>query len=165
MATRSDSDEQACRERALRLLETRPHSTHELARKLTGRGFAQSHVDLVTADLTRVGLLNDLEFAKAYCESRLSGGRATGPYRIKMDLRRRGVTEQIADEALLLARHETGDEDDTDRALALAVRKWPTMARSGDVQSAKARLYRFLSRRGFDGATTREVVDRVAAGD
>lgn len=162
MARRSDGGEQACRERALRLLGTRPHSTYELAGKLLRRGFDQSVVDCVTADLTRLGLLNDLEFAKAYCESRLSGARAAGPHRIKMELRRRGVTGPVAEEALLRARVEAGDEDDLDRALALAARKWPSMIRSADLRSARARLYRFLVRRGFDGTTVRDAVDRVA---
>ena len=165
MTRSSDSDEYACRERALRLLERRRHSAHELTDKLTRRGFPQTLVDSVTADLTRLGLLNDLEFAKAYCESRLHGGQAAGPYRIKMDLRRRGVAEHVADEALIQARRESGAEDDAGRALALASRKWPAMMRSADLRSAKGRLYRFLIRRGFDGVTTRQVVERLAADD
>ena len=163
MARRPDGGEHACRERALRLLETRPHSTHELAGKLLRRGFDQSVVDLVTADLTRVGLLNDLEFAKAYCQSRFSGARAAGPHRIKWELRRRGVVGPVAEEALLQARLEAGEEGDSVRVLDLATRKWPSVARSAEPQAAKARLYRFLIRRGFDGAAARDAVDRVAA--
>src|SRR5437016_1958665 len=54
---------------ATRLIRSRLHSTAELRRKLLRKEFGEAVIDGVIADLTRMGYLDDAEFAKAKAQS------------------------------------------------------------------------------------------------
>ncbi|MBT4819182.1 MAG: regulatory protein RecX, partial [Lentisphaerae bacterium] len=77
---------ESCRGSALRLLGLREHSVAELQRKLAARKYSRGVRDRVVADLGSAGLLNDLAFARAYCEYRANGGRPVGRRRVFMEL-------------------------------------------------------------------------------
>ena len=165
MASRAGNPVETCRETALRLLGQRGHSTAELRRKLSARGYAAAVLEEVVGDLTRVGLLDDLAFAKAYCEYRRQGSRAAGATRILAELRQRGVATDVADQAL----RDTAPEDDADtdetRALEVARRRWASLKTLPDPRAARARLGRFLAGRGFSATVCRAVLDRLESED
>lgn len=96
--------EQAAREsglkdRALSLLTARPLSRKELTDRLLERADAtEEEAEAVADELERLGLLND----RAYAETlvRHYSAKGYGPYRLREELRRRGVPRAYWDEAL-----------------------------------------------------------------
>ena len=74
-------------------LARREHSEQELARKLTGRGFAAGLVETAVAGLKTDGLLSDQRFAEAFVNSRFQ--RGSGPQKIQAELRERGIDTDL----------------------------------------------------------------------
>jgi len=149
-----------CRKSALRLLDSRMHSRAELDRKLRQRDFPSVLRELILADLERVGLVDDRMYAEAFVREKIASSRPVGARRILLDLRRRGIADELAKEALADAAEEGDGDAELDRAKQAAERKWASLMRSKrEYQKARASLYRFLASRGFDSGTIRRVVD------
>jgi regulatory protein len=148
------------REAALRLLATRPRSAAEISRRLRARGFSAEEVEPVLVRLGEVGLVDDAAFAAMLARERVRA-RPQGKRRMLAELRGRGVDEETAREAV---REATGGDADgeAERARRAAARWRP---RPGEEpRRARARLYAFLARRGFDGEVAREVAESVLGG-
>ncbi len=146
---------EACREKACRLLETRQHSVVEMRRKLQRTQLPET-VEAILGDLLAVGLLNDQAFARAYAEWRLQG---MGASRIRFELRRRGVADEVIAETLAEFKEsdaETGAE--LERMRELALRKWRTIRDRSDPRKAQAKVARFLAARGFPAESVWTVI-------
>ncbi len=138
---------------AMNALARREHSRAELREKLV-----RKHPDLdalcapVLDRLEREGLLSDRRFAEAFARSRVRRGQ--GPLRILAELRRRGVADDDAEDALA----EAG-VDWTSLAFDELLKRFgehpPQEARD------KSRRMRFLQQRGFPGEAIREALRRV----
>ncbi len=128
------------RNSAMRLLARREHSRAELRGKLVGRGFENDSVEELLQGLEDQDLLSDERFAMSLIASRAETGY--GPKRIDLELRNRGVSEELAREALAKAEVDWGQQV-TDQA----VRKFG----SNPAQTFPewARRARYLERRGF----------------
>ena len=124
----------------MRLLARREHSRAELRGKLVGRGFENDSVEELLQGLEDQDLLSDERFAMSLIASRAETGY--GPKRIDLELRNRGVSEELAREALAKAEVDWGQQV-TDQA----VRKFG----SDPAQTIPewARRARYLERRGF----------------
>ena len=153
----------ACRERALRLLEQRPHAVAELRRKLVQRGFTPGTVDPILADLQRLGLLNDEAVARDACAAALRGTAALGRNRILMHLRRHGIDSDVAESAIREASAEAGTPGELERAVIAGRAKLRLLAREADPRKRRDKLARFLIGRGFAPATVWQAVDRLTA--
>lgn len=163
--TREVFDE--CRERALSLLDRRAHSVGQLRAKLLKRGFAEALVTLVTDDLCRTGLLDDQQFAVAFCEERLNGSNPAGRRRLKAELLRRQVPAELAEEALRAVLEGAGNDSEYTSALQAGRRKWSALqARPGsEPRQDRDRLLRFLAGRGFSADIGYRVAAAVASGE
>jgi regulatory protein len=151
-----------CRESALRLLEQRMHSRAELDRKLRDRHYPRLARETILSDLERVGLVDDRVFAEAFARQKLEGSRPLGARRILMDLRRRGIDDELAREVLDELGDEAGEDAEFDRARQAAERKWASLMRSGrEYQKARASVARFLAGRGFDSSTIWRAIDTL----
>lgn len=129
------------RKLALDLLARREHARAELARKLTARGFALDIIEAVLGTLADAGLQSDERFAEQFVNVRVE--RGSGPFKIRMELRERGLDETLVDLALA--------EADCDwRELARQVRRKRFGATVPDEFKERARQARFLQTRGFD---------------
>lgn len=146
----------ACLDRALNALASRSRSRSDLARWLRQREFSTSEIEPTLERLERLGLLDDLAFARGFARSRLGAGRGFGPRRVAAELARRGVARGIVDEVLAELRAE-GLADEAAGIEAVARRKWNTM-RALDPAVARRRLYAFLARRGFSDGAIRQVL-------
>jgi regulatory protein len=155
-----------CRECALRLLERRPHSRAELERKLRERDYPAPVRQLILADFERVGLVNDRQFTEAFVRQKLLASRPVGTRRILFDLRRRGISEEMARAVLAEVTEEDNEEGELERARQAASTKWASLMRSGrEIQKARAAVYRFLAGRGFDGDVIRRAVEELERDD
>lgn len=156
-------DVDACRERALLLLGQRPHSVVELTRKLSRKAFSRDAIEQVVNDFCRVNLLDDHEFAVAFCTERLGGSRPLGRFRLRAELRRRGVDEEVSARAIKEALEERGGDAERELAREAGETKWRQLQRRGkdDRFRTKHKVCQFLARRGFPGDLCRRVADEL----
>lgn len=137
------------RERAIRHLARREHSSAELARKLAGHGDAEEIGDTL-ARMTELGLLSDPRFAEAWVRGK--AGRF-GTARLRAELARRGIDRDTADEALAGCA-----ETEQERARAVWRAKFGTPP--ADAREW-ARQARFLQTRGFSSETIRALLKEL----
>jgi regulatory protein len=150
------NDPEKAREAALRLLERTRRTRTELARKLREKGFAAATIAGVLDRLAAVGLVDDVEYAKAFLGSRL-GRRTAGWRRLEQELRRRGISTPDAAAARARVAEEQGSGDE----VAMARRVLQQVAARYiklDPRVRRQRLYALLVRRGFDGDTIEEAL-------
>jgi regulatory protein len=124
--------------------------------------FASATVDAVLAELTRMGYLDDAEFARVRAES-AARFRQHGRRRAKTDLLRAGVAGDVA-EAALAQVYEQDGRDTLAGARELARKQAPRL-RKLDPAVARRRLVGMLQRRGFEYDDIKGVVDQVLGGD
>ena len=136
--------EQAAREsglkdRALSLLTARPLSRKELTDRLLERADAtEEEAEAVADELERLGLLNDRTYAEILV--RHYSAKGYGPYRLREELRRRGVPRAYWDEVL------DGLDDPADTIDALLRQK--LRGRTADRKELK-RASDYLARKGY----------------
>ena len=140
---------------ALRLLDARSRSEAELRSRLASRGVPEDVSEELMERFREVGLLDDAAFADALTQTRVQVDRH-GVTRIRAELRRRGVDEDVAAEAL----SRVGQEEQLEAARAFAQRRARTLA-GLDSRVARRRLAGALGRRGFGGAVVSLVVDEI----
>ena len=134
--------------RALRLLARREHSRAELGRKLAPR--AESPEALRS-------LLDALEREKQLSDERYAGERARvlarrfGAARIRLDLKSKGVGEELA--------QRFSADGELERARAILQRKYRVPAAT---REERARRMRFLQQRGFAHETIRKLLSSAA---
>lgn len=109
------SDYRRARERALYLLEARDYSFYELYQKLLQNYTEETAMD-VTNKMAEIGLINDRNYAERQARN-LIEVKKYGAYRAKMELRRKGLDDDLIEEVL------SEYEDDTIERLAELVEK------------------------------------------
>lgn len=122
------------------MLARREHSERELYRKLCAKGCADEIVSAVIHDLLSEDLLSNARFTDEFVRCRVE--RGSGPRKIVMELRERGIDDVLIDACL--------DEHAGHWASAIsAVReKKYGMALPRDFKE-RSRQTRFLQQRGF----------------
>jgi regulatory protein len=139
----------AAREAALKLLERTRRTRSDLARRLRDKGYVAATVEQVIERLAAVGLVDDVEYARAFLESRLRR-RTAGWRRLEQELRVRGVSAEDAAAARAQVEEREGHEDEVTgaaRVIAQAAKRYAGL----DPRVRRQRLYALLARRGFDG--------------
>lgn len=142
----------------LRRLTAAPRSRAQLAGDLAGRGFDEDVIEEVLDRFVEVGLIDDAEYARMVVRSQ-GESRSLGRRGLAQELRRRGVPEAEADEALAGLDPELEEA----RARDLVRRRWDP---AGDQQAQARRVAAMLGRRGFPGEMiTRLVTDALRGRD
>lgn len=154
---RASEAKAAAKAYALKAIAHRPLSVGELAAKLAARGYDPGTAAAVTEDLSRVGLLNDAEFARNYVRSQLAR-KPAGRALLMASLRRRRVDQATAREAVDEA---LGAVDLSRGAADLAISRVRRMSPHLEPDVVRRRLFGLLARRGFDPETAREAVERA----
>lgn len=147
---------QECLDKALRYLERRLYSRHELQTRLTRLEYGPAVIEEVLNDLDRLGYVDDERFARTKA---LSAARHKhhGKRRAMLELIKAGVARPVAHKAL----EQVYDvHDSLATARQLAQKKAPSLRRL-DPMTARRRLAGMLLRRGFDYDTVRPVIDDV----
>lgn len=150
----------AARAVALRILGYRALPGREIVRRLTRKGHDRAVAEEVVEGLRADGLVNDAEFARHFTRTR-AAARRVGPARLEADLRRLGVDERTASEAVreTLARERIEPRQLLREAASRKLRELRGLERS--VQ--RRRLRAFLVRRGFPSAEIIEVMRDLMA--
>jgi regulatory protein len=144
-------DPDAAREAALKLLERMRRTRSDLTRRLRERGYAVGVIDTVVERLTAVGLLDDVEYARAFLAGRW-GRRPTGWRKLEMDLKAKGIAGDDIAAARRLVEEMQGVGDEVSAARKVIDQAARRLA-SLDPRKRRSRLWALLSRRGFNGET------------
>ena len=147
-----EDPEGVARQILLRRLTEQPRTRAELAKALAKRRVPDDVAARVLDRFGEVGLVDDTAFAKAWVESR-QGGRGLGRRALAHELRRKGVDNEVAQEAVAAV----DDDEELAAAQALVDRKLQGLRRL-DRQRADRRLFGLLARRGFPPGLARSVV-------
>ena len=154
---------------AVEILAKRLVSTAELRSKLAAKKlFSPAEIDEAVLTVKRMGALHDDFLAEDIARSYRS--RGYGPARIRMALRKRGIPNEIIEQALNrndeedtpVFSHESASEQsaDSDNAFAVLHRKAAQFRREPDVRKRKAKAVRCLVGRGFSYEDAIEAADR-----
>ena len=130
---------------ALRILTRRDYSEAELRKRLKDRGFGNETVEETIKKCLELGYLDDVRYAQNRAASLMQQGRAVGR-RLLLDLKQRGISEEVAQQALEKAL-ETHSEDQL--LNELLARKFPEFNYNSAPAKERRRVVHFLQRRGF----------------
>jgi regulatory protein len=149
---REPDHESIARAIGLRMLAGAPRSRAELAAAMARKDVPPEISDAVLDRFTEVGLIDDAEYARMLVRTR-HGERGLARRAIGAELRRRGVDDEVATEAL-------GDVDDEDeeRAARALVRRRLAATRGLDAQTRSRRIFAALGRRGYGGTLISRLV-------
>jgi len=161
------------RQAALHLLAYRPRAEQELRVRLRSKGFPNASVEWCLRRLEEEGLIDDYAFASAFVLSRIRL-RPRGRFRLTQELREKGVSAEIAEQAIeqAFSNEETSEQD----LVCAAARGWlarqgPALTeslactdRSDERERARRRLHAFLSRRGFGPDVVRVGMEEAETG-
>ncbi|MGQ0777064.1 MAG: regulatory protein RecX [Pseudonocardiales bacterium] len=140
----------------LKLLTARPRSRAELAEALRRKGIPEGVGEQVLDRLGAVGLLDDAAFAETAVYSGHTY-RGLGRRALSAELRRRGVPDGVAREAVAAVQ----PEDEEQRARELVRRKLRTST-AQDSSTLVRRLAGMLARKGYsEGVALRVVRDEL----
>lgn len=134
--------------RAFHYLGHRSRSVGEVEDRLFRYGYSERTVESVVERLRELGYLDDREFART-----LAGEKAAkyGPRRVLADLRRSGVDEETAQEAV---DEEFSEISEVDAARDAAGQRYNTSEGS---DALACRVHGFLARRGYSPGVCTEI--------
>ena len=160
-ALQGESAMVAVYDKAVELLAVRARSVRDLKLRLRRAGAPAPVIDAATERLAGLGLLDDEAYARNLAHARVAGG-GISKRRIGQELQKRGVSRDVADDAID-ATLEDIVLDEMEGARAAAAKRMRSLA-SLDAPTRRRRLYAFLARRGFEASVIARVVKEVEAG-
>ncbi len=141
----------------VRLLTHRPRSEKELFDYLLKKKAPSDVSRAVIAKIQEQRFQNDLEFARWWVQSR-TRYKAKSNLIIKMELRQKGVSDEIIQSAL----NEKTDDYKTDGQKAeIIAKKYLKRILSLPKNDQYRRMSSYLSQKGFDYDTIRRVIDDI----
>jgi regulatory protein len=142
---------------AFRLLSRRQHSKFELTQKLIRRGYSKEEIEPVLFQIEEKGLLDDIQFTKAYLVERLAK-KKVGINKIKAELLKKGIDQKIIEK--ILSRVDISESELT--ALTLSQKKLTALKRKeSDPRKIQQKLAAFLFAKGFETDLIRNVLGKL----
>ncbi|WP_460405612.1 regulatory protein RecX [Actinophytocola sediminis] len=154
----STTPAQQAKDICLRLLTVRPRTRAELRQALLRKEIPEAVADQVLGRLDEVGLIDDAAFADVWVRSRHTY-QGLGRRALAMELRRKGVADDVAAEAVA-----TVDADAEEERARQLVRKRLRSLTGADETARIRKLVGMLARRGYsEGLAFRVVRDELRA--
>jgi regulatory protein len=144
--------ESVARKILLDQLTGRSRTRSELAGKLAGKGVPADLAARLLDRFEEVGLIDDAAFARDWVSSR-QAGRGLARRALAQELRRKGIADDVASEAL----DGVDPDDELESARALVRRKLRTVGKL-DRAVAIRRLTGMLARKGYPSGVALQVV-------
>ena len=141
----------------LRSTGARPQTVAEITAKLHGRFDDGGVVEAAVEQLTAAGALDDAAFARLWVEDR-GERRGYGIARLRRELSRRQVPEDLAEQALALL----DDRDHAQTARDLARKRAATLPAKLEPPAVARRLHAYLVRRGYSDGLANVVAIEVS---
>lgn len=143
-------DIDALEQSLLRKLNSQDMSVLEVMQWLASKDAAESDAAELVAKFERLNYLNDERLASELV-SRLSDRKGKSKSVISRELRQRGISTSLIENALALI----DDDEELNKATELALGRVRQFSRLDD-ETAERRLFGFLTRRGYSGHIVRE---------
>lgn len=140
-------------------LTGRARSRADLAKKLAERGVPAEIATSLLDRFEEVGLVDDVAFARDWVTQRQEG-RGLARRALAQELRRKGIDDEVAREAL-----ETVEPDDEVEAARLLVQRKLRSVRGLDQQVQIRRLVGMLARKGYSSGVSFKVVREALDAD
>jgi len=144
----------AAKEKAMRLLAHRARSKKELGDRLRRAGFADELIEATIADMKRLGLVNDAEFALMFARNRMIT-KPVGEFLLRRELQQKGIGEADIVKAVAEAYK---DKSEYLFAKELAAKNKKKQIKL-DEAKARKRVSDFLMRRGFHWDLVNDVLE------
>jgi regulatory protein len=135
------------------LLGRQAYSTAQVKEKLLKKEVSPDIITQVLEKLKDYRFLDDARFAEQYVQSRQ---KRKGKIALKLELRRKGIDEELAETTLA----ELSDDTQLETALGLLQKQLPRL-QTGDAHKRYGKAYAFLARRGFTSDVIRKTLDVV----
>ncbi len=149
--------ELTARQAGLDYLSGRDRTVAQVRRHLCKAAFEPEDVEVAIADLTRLKLLDDEQYARQWVEARLREKRPAGRRKFALDLRRKGVDPGRIDTVM----DEYRERLESGEVVADLLRRQQWRYRGLDQVTARRRMLGYLSRRGYDRETADSAVQQV----
>lgn len=135
------------------LLYRSSRTKRQMVQKLVEREYSQEVAQRIADELESRGFINDQHYAEQFIETR---GHKYGSYRLRQELRVKGVSDDIINEALEQVEQDT----EYNRALDMGMKRARQYA--GDPsEKAYQKLTGYLSRKGFAYDIVKKVVKQI----
>ena len=141
----------------LNALAVRAKSRGELAAQLKRRGIPLDVADDVLDRLQRSGLINDLDFARAWSTSRMNSKKISKRV-LAQELRKKDVSDDL----IAIALEEISGEDEYAAALQLGQRKARSLA-NYEAEVRERRIASALARKGYNYGIISRVLREIAS--
>ncbi|WP_242613421.1 regulatory protein RecX [Herbihabitans rhizosphaerae] len=135
-----------------RLLTVRARTRLELEQALRSKGIPDDVAESTLGKFDRAGLIDDASFAETWVRSRHEY-QGLGRRALKAELRRKGVTDDVAAEAVDMVDADAEEE----RARGLVRKKLRAMG-AADEQTKVRRLVGMLARKGYSEGLSFRIV-------
>ena len=146
-----ENDLRRARERALYLIESRDHSYRELFDKLE-KNYSEDICFEVCNRLAEIGVINDRRYAEKLCRQ-LFEVKKLGRYRVKQEMRLRGLGAEIIEEAM----ENFSEEDEPfERLEKLVEQKYERYLTD---RKGVEKVKNALARKGYSFGEIKEVLD------
>ena len=150
---KAEDEREVTYQKALHFLSYRPRSSAEVRQNLLKHGISESLIEETVNRLQGAGLVNDEAFARAWVENR-NTFRPSGKPALRMELRRKGLSDEIVQSVL--------DTQVNEETLAFeAARKYARRLAGLEWPEFRQKLGGFLARRGFSYTAIAPVVSEV----
>jgi len=140
-------------QKALKFLNYRPRSVHEVKQKMEELGFGESVIDTVVNELLTKNYLNDREYAENWISSRVRS-KPRSQKMIKYELLKKQIPEDIIEEALETA------PNDNELALCLGKKYLRRFAHIEEKEFIK-KITGVLARRAFSFSVIKTVLKEL----
>lgn len=157
----SQSEKLKIKDSAFRFLARRHHSFHEIFKKLLNKGYKKEDISEVLEKLKRDGFVDDLLFANAFVEEKLTK-KKLGLIKVKAELMKKGVDRKIIDAAFSHADNSMMESN----AVSLIEKKIKFLKeKESDAKKIKQKLFSFLYSRGFDSEIITSALNKMNIGE
>ncbi len=131
-------------ERARRFCAYRERASTEVILKLKEWKTGPGQTDAIVADLKNENFLDDRRFAEAFVRGKF-GIKKWGRLRIKVELRRKGISEELISNALSAI-----DEDEYEAVLRSVIEKKAGSLENPQSAAARQKIIRYALSKGFE---------------
>lgn len=138
-------------EKMYRWFGLRQHSEKEVKNYFRNKPFSNLVVDAVIEVLKKKGMVNDLEFAKAWVAARRRS-KQKGIRAIKAELFQKGIDKEIIEEVVI--------EENEEELAKLALEKKMKHLTNLTPQQFKQKAFEFLARKGFEYEVIKVVIEK-----
>ncbi len=151
----SSEDLQKARNICLRLIKIRPRSEYELRIRLIRNKFGSEIITEAITGLSKIGLVDDLAFARLWVESRIK--KPLGLSRLSFELKTKGINKEIIEKVLSGYNSPEKEEEIVRELVKQKIKKLADLNK----EKIKNRLWGFLLRRGFSKDIVYDVLNEL----